>query len=73
VFLSRRDEAIGDAALLEDLDGARVQTAGPRAFELLVRPALDDDDVHLRQRQLRREHQPRWTCSDDHHCMHGHP
>ena len=34
--LSLREEPIGDAALVEHLDGARVQTAGARAGEVLV-------------------------------------
>src|SRR6185295_9269602 len=33
--LSLREEPIGDAALIEDLDGARVQTACARAGEVL--------------------------------------
>ena len=71
VFLSLRDEPIGDSALIENLDGAREQTACARAGEVLVRPALDDGDVDVRQRQLARQHQPRRTASGDHHRMFG--
>ena len=50
--LPLREEPIGDAALIEHLDGARVQTAGARAVELLARAPLDDCDIDPRQRQL---------------------
>ena len=53
-----RDEPIGDSTLIEDLDGARVQTAGARAVEGLALPQLDDGDVDPRQGQLARQHQP---------------
>ena len=43
-----------------------------RAVELLVRAPLDDGDVHARQRQLARQHQPRRTSPNDHHGMLGH-
>ncbi len=64
-------ESLGNAALIEHLDGARVQTAGARAVELLVEARLDDDDVGSRERQLRREHQSRRPASRDHHCVLG--
>jgi hypothetical protein len=47
-----REEPVGDPALIEDLDGARVQTARARAGELLAGAPLDDRDVDPRQRQL---------------------
>ncbi len=68
-----REEPIGDAALVEDLDGARVQAARARAGEVLARAPLDDRDVHPRQGQLTREHQPCRTSSGDHHLMLGNP
>jgi hypothetical protein len=34
-----RDESIGDSTLIEDLEGARVQTAGARAGERLALPS----------------------------------
>jgi len=46
--LPLREEPIGDAALIEHLDRARVQTAGARAVELLARAPLDDRDVDSR-------------------------
>ena len=70
--LSLREEPIGDAALIEDLDGARVQTACARAGEVLAGAPLDNGDVDARQRQLARQHQPGRTASGDHHRMVGH-
>ena len=70
--LSLRQEPVGDAALVEDLDGARVQAAGARAGEVLAGAPLDDGDVDARQRQLARQHQPCRTSSGDHHRMLGH-
>ena len=66
------EEPIGDAALIEDLEGARMQTARARADELLAGAPLDDGDVDSRQRQLARQHQPRRTASGNHHRMLGH-
>ena len=71
-LLSLRKEPIGDSALIEDLEGARVQTACARAGEVLVGAPLDNGDVDARQRQLARQHQPRRTASGDHHRMFGH-
>ena len=70
--LPLREEPIGNSALIEDLDGARVQTACARAFDVLARASLNDGDVHPGQRQLSREHQPGWTSPGDHHRMLGH-
>ena len=64
-----REEPIGDAALIEHLDGARVQTARARADEVLAGAPLDNGDVDARQRQFARQHQPCRTCSGDHHRM----
>ena len=70
VHLARADEPVRDAALVEHLDRARVQTAGTRAVEILVGASLDDDDVDPRQRQLGRQHQPgRATARDDHRMV----
>ena len=65
------EEPLGDAALIEHLDGARVQAAGARAGEVLAGAPLDDGDVDPRQRQLARQHQPRRTASGDHHRVLG--
>jgi hypothetical protein len=70
--LPLREEPIGDAALIEHLDRARVQTAGARAGQVLPGAPLDDGDVDARQRQLARQHQPRRSSSGDHHRMLGH-
>src|SRR5687767_15495416 len=71
-FLSLRQEAIYDATLIEDFEGARAQAAGPRFGEVLAGAPLDDGDVHARQRQLARQHQPRRAAAGDHHRMLGH-
>ena len=65
-------EPISDAALVEHLDGARVQTAGARAVEILTGASFDDDDVDPRQCQLARQHQPRRAASGDHYGVLGH-
>src|SRR5829696_823076 len=51
-------EPIGDAVLIEHLDGARVQTAGVRAVELLAGAPLDDRSVDPRPRQRARHISP---------------
>ena len=70
--LPLREEPFGDAALIEHLDGAGVQTAGARAVELLTGASFDDDDVDPRQRQLARQHQPGRAAAGDDHRMFGH-
>ena len=70
--LSLREEPIRDPALIEDLDGARLQATRARAGEGLVGPPLDDDDVDAGKRQFASQHQPRRTASGDHHGMLGH-
>src|SRR5207247_4485741 len=65
-------ESLGDSALIENLDGACVQSAGTRAGKILAGAALDDGDVDLRQRELARQHQPRRAASGDHHRMPAH-
>ena len=70
--LSLREEPIGDSALIEDLDGAREQTACARAAEVLAGAPLDNGNVDARQRQLARQHQPGRTSSGDYHRMFGH-
>ena len=72
MLLPRREESIRDAALIEHLDGAGVQTAGSRAVEILTGASFDDDDVDPRQRQLARQHQPGRATSCDHHRVLGH-
>src|SRR5579871_4429699 len=69
---SRRYEALGHAALVEDLDRARMQSAGARVVEVLVRPALDHDRIDARQLQFRRQHQPRWPAPGDHYLVVSH-
>src|SRR4029079_8145102 len=41
-----REEPIGDSTLIENFDGAGVQTAGTRAGEVLADAPLDDGNVN---------------------------
>ena len=70
--LSLREEPIGDATLVEDLDRSCVQTAGARAGEVLAGAPLDDGSVDPRQRQLAGQHQPRGPSPDDQYGVLGH-
>jgi hypothetical protein len=70
--LSRREESVRDAALVEYFNGARGDSQGTRAGEFLIGPALDDGDVHACQRQFACQHQPCRTCAGDHNRMLGH-
>ena len=70
--LSLREEPIGDAALIEDLDGSCVQTAGARAGEVLAGAPLDDGGVDPCQRQLAGQHQPRGPSPNDQYGVLGH-
>src|SRR5882757_431689 len=54
---SLREEPISDSALIENLDGARVQTACARPDEVLAGAPLDNGNVDVRQRQLAGQHQ----------------
>jgi hypothetical protein len=65
-------EPFGDSALIENLDGACVQSAGTRAGKILAGAPLNDGNVDLRQREFARQHQPRRAASGDHHRMFGH-
>ena len=46
--LPLREEPVGDSTLIKNFDGARVQTAGARAGEVLAGPALDNCDIDPR-------------------------
>lgn len=67
-----RQEALGDAALVEHLDGARVETARTRALTRLRGAAFDDDHVDLPQREFGREREASRTTTHDHHVVPGH-
>jgi hypothetical protein len=69
--LALGEEPVRDAALIEHLDGARVQTAGARALDLRAGAPLDDRNVDSRQRQFRRQHQPGWASAGDQHSTVG--
>ena len=69
--LALREEPIGDTTLIQHLDRARVEAAGPGADEPVVGTLLDDRDVDLRQGQLRRQHHPRRAAAGDHHRING--
>ena len=71
MYLSGREESVGDASLIEHLDGAGVETPGSRSVDILTGASFDDDDVDPRQRQLARQHQPGRAASCDHHRMFG--
>ena len=73
VGLALREEAFGDAPLIEHLDRAGEETPGSRAVEILVGASLDDHDIDAGQRQLPRQHQPGRAASCDHHRVLGHP
>jgi len=69
--LAFAQEALGDSALVEQLDRARVQTAGARAGELLALAPLDDGEVDTREGELSRQHHPCRTASGDHYRVLG--
>ena len=70
MLLALREEAFGNATLIEHLDGAGVKTASARTVDLLTGASFDDDDVDPRQRQLARQHEPgRAASCDDHHML----
>ena len=65
------EEAIGNAALIQHLDGSGMQAAGARALELPVAPTLDNRNIHARQGQFACQHQARRTSAGDQHRMIG--
>ena len=66
------EEPPGDATLVEDLDGARVEAARARAGQFRRRAPLDDRDVHPGELQLPGQHHPGGPATDDHHRVLGH-
>jgi hypothetical protein len=62
-----RQEALGDPALVEHLDRARVETARPATVDVRARPPLDDHHVRTDEGQLSCQHHPgRPAAGDDH-------
>ena len=70
--LPRLEKPIGDTALIEHLDGARVQTAGACAVGIRGGASFHDDDIDLGQGQLSRQHHSGRASAGDHHRMFGH-
>ena len=66
------EKPIRDAALIEHLDGARVQTAGACAVGIRSGAWFNDDGIDLRQCQLSRQHQSCRAASGNHHRVLGH-
>ena len=64
------EEPVGDPALVEDLDGARVESARTRAHQFRRRAALHDRRVHSRQGQLCGEHHPGRAAAGNDHIGH---
>jgi hypothetical protein len=71
-LLPLRQEAVGDSALIENLERARVQAPCARTSEFLAGAPLHNGDVNARQRQLACQHESRRTAAGDHHRMHRH-
>lgn len=69
--LPLREEALGDPALIENLDGARMESARAPAVKILTGAPFDDGDVDVRQGQLTRQHQAGGTrAHNDDICVH---
>ena len=63
------EEAVGDPALVQQLDRAGVDPAAREPARSCV-PPLENDGVHSRQPQLAGEHQPGRPAPDNHHIVH---
>ena len=66
------EEPVGDAALIEHLDGPRVHAAGPRSVVVVVGPPFHHRDVDPGEGELACQHQPGRAPARDHHFMLGH-
>src|SRR4029079_3337592 len=66
-------ESIGDAALVEDLDGAGLDPAGAGTHELLGGPLLDDRGVDARAGSSAAAHQAGRAGPGDEHALIHHP
>src|SRR5262245_43648621 len=71
--LSLRDEALRDAALIEDFDRACVQAAGTRAGEILAGASLDDCDIDAGKCELAGQRHSCRSASGDEYCVVSHP
>ena len=67
------EEALDHAALVEQLEGARMQPSRARAIDVRRQPPLDDRDIDPGQLQLGRQHHARRPTASDHHLMLDHP
>jgi len=70
--LAFREKTIGNTTLVENLDGAGMQTSSSRAVELLGGTPLDDGNVNFGQGQLACQHQSCGAASDDDHVVFSH-
>ena len=71
-WLSFGEEPVGDAALIEHLDGAGMEAERAGLDALLVHPPFDDDDVDAGELQLGAEHQPGRAAAGNDHSMVDH-
>ena len=69
--LALGQEAVHDAALIEDLEGSRKEATGACARDVLVGAPLDDRDIDAGQRQLTGQHQARRPGPGDQHGVLG--
>src|SRR6185369_5720889 len=68
-LLALGEEAVDDAALIEDLEGACMQAPRARPDQVLVGAPLDYGHIDARERQFARQHHPRLTTAGDDHRM----
>src|SRR5690606_12389958 len=67
------EEALGDSSLIEQLDGAGMDTATPRPCEFLRFATFEYDDVRAGQAQLPRQHHSRRPAADHYDLVHVRP
>src|SRR5690606_32201847 len=65
--LALRQEAIREAALVEELDRPRVKSAGACAGDALIGATLHDGDRDAGQRELTCKHESGRAAARDHH------
>jgi hypothetical protein len=65
-------EPLCDPALIEDLDGARVQSTRTKALDILVQASFDDGGVDSGEPQLGAQRQACRSSARNDHLMLGH-